>query len=89
MFTTALHTMTNYEIDQQEERKVVEQALFTAQTAMVQLAQSCWQDGDNIPTGTVDQQWIDEHLTILVEMRNSLLECQAAGESIQQTTIAR
>ena len=80
--------MTKYEIDQQQEQQAVENALFTTQTAMVQLAQSCWQDGDTTPTGTVDQQWIDEHLTILVEMRNSLLECQAAGESIQQTTTA-
>ena len=89
MSTTALHTMTKYEINQLEERRVVEQSLFTAQTAMVQLAQSCWQAGDITPTGTVDQKWIDETLTQLVEMRDSLLECQAAGESIQQTTIAR
>jgi len=76
--------MTTYQIkiNQEQEKQVIENALFRGQTALVQLAQSCWLHGDTVPSGTVDQQWIDETLTILKEMQSSLMECQSANESV-------
>ena len=76
--------MTTYQIkiNQEQEKEATEDALFRAQTALVQLAQSCWLHGDTVPSGTVDQQWIDETLTILKEMQSSLMECQSANESV-------
>ena len=76
--------MTTYQIkiNQEQEKEATEDALFRAQTALVQLAQSCWLHGDTVPSGTVDQQWIDETLTQLKEMQQSLMECQSANESV-------
>ena len=65
-----------------------DQALYEAQVSMVQISKSCWQAGDTTPTGTVDQQWIDETRTQLKELQNWLDECQSANESFQSTTTA-
>lgn len=84
-------TAFNYQqppIIQEDEIRDADNGLFKAQTALVQLSKSCWLNGDTVPSGTVDQQWIDETLTQLKEMQQSLMECQSANESIQQTTVA-
>ena len=78
-------TAFNYQqppIIQEDEIRDADNGLFKAQTALVQLSKSCWLNGDTVPSGTVDQQWIDETLTILKEMQNSLMECQSANESV-------
>ena len=75
-------------ISSNEDINAVDNALFAAQTAMVQLANSCWQNGNDIPSGTVDQQWIDETRTQLKEMQRWLNECESANESFQSITTA-
>jgi len=75
-------------ISSNEDINAVDNALYEAQIAMVQLANSCWQNGNNIPTGTVDQQWINETRTQLKEMQDCLNECESANESFQSTTTA-
>ena len=65
-----------------------DKALYEAQVSMVRISKSCWQAGDTTPTGTVDQQWIDETRTQLKYLQDWLDECQSANESMAHLTIA-
>ena len=65
-----------------------DKSLYEAHVAMVRITRSCWQCGDTVPTGTVNQEWINETRTQLQYLQDWLNECEAANESMACITQA-